>query len=207
MADRSRPQPSQISCPTALDPARLLTPRALQIVTAARKLLERDGWEQLSMRALGEQIGIRAPSLYKHFAGKDMLRAALAAIALAESGARLHTVVAAGAGIAELLQVYRQQAHDNPNLYRLATTGPLPRADLPPGLEEWSGAPFFLVAGRDPHIAQALWSMAHGMTILELDQRYPTGRAPDQSWQAAADLFITWLEGQHPGTQPRPDGC
>lgn len=198
MADPTRPQHTQISCPAALDPARTFTPRAVQIVGAARELLERDGWERLSMRALGERIGIRAPSLYKHFASKDALRAALAAVALAECGVRLHSAVADGAGIAGLLLAYRQQAHDKPNLYRLATTGPLPRADLPPGLEEWSGEPFFLVAGRDPYLAQALWSLAHGMTILELDQRYPTGRASDESWQAAADLFITRLSGPHP---------
>ena len=148
------------------------------------------------MRALGDQLGIKAPSLYKHFANKDALRAALTGVALAESGAALHSVISAGGGVAELLIAYRQQAHANPHLYRLATTGPLLRANLPPGLEAWSGTPFFLVAEGDPHIAQALWSTAHGMSILELDQRYPTGHAPDESWQAAADIFDTRLGKQ-----------
>jgi hypothetical protein len=40
--------------------------------------------------------------------------------------------------------------------------------------------------------------MAHGMTILELDQRYPTGDAPEQSWQAAAELVTARL-GTVPG--------
>lgn len=197
MTERSRHRESGISCPADLDPARRLSPRALEIVAAARTLLERDGWDGLSMRALGDQLGIKAPSLYKHFASKDALRAALAGIALAETGARLHSVISAGGGVAELLNAYRQQAHANPHLYRLATTGPLPRAELPPGLEEWSGTPFFLVAAGDPHLAQALWSTAHGMTILELDQRYPTGEAPSESWRAAARLFDARL-----GTRP-----
>jgi AcrR family transcriptional regulator len=153
------------------------------------------------MRALGDQLGIKAPSLYKHFISKDALRAALAGTALAESGVGLHSVVDAGGGVVELLDAYRQQAHANPHLYRLATTGRLPRADLPAGLEEWSGAPFFLVTGEDPHLAQALWSLAHGMTILELDQRYPSGSAPEESWQAAADLFTTRLD-RHSGAHP-----
>lgn len=174
----------------------------MQIVDAARMLLERDGWAALSMRALAHQLGIKAPSLYKHFDSKDALRVALAGIALAESGARLHAVMDGGGGVPELLTAYRQQAHAHPHLYRLATTGPLPRADLPDGLEDWSGAPFFLATGGDPHLAQALWSLAHGMTILELDQRYPSGSAPDESWHAAATLFTTPLD-QHPHAQRR----
>lgn len=174
----------------------------MQIVDAARMLLERDGWAALSMRALAHQLGIKAPSLYKHFDSKDALRVALAGIALAESGARLHAVMDGGGGVPELLTAYRQRAHAHPHLYRLATTGPLPRADLPDGLEDWSGAPFFLATGGDPHLAQALWSLAHGMTILELDQRYPSGSAPDESWHAAATLFTTPLD-QHPHAQRR----
>lgn len=191
---------AQARCPADLDPRTRLSPRATQIVDAARTLLERHGWQDLSMRALGQQLGIQAPSLYKHFASKDELRAALAGIALAETGARLHSVVAAGGGVTELLAAYRQQAHAHPHLYRLATTGPLLRSGLPDGLEGWSGAPFFIVTGTNPHLAQALWSLAHGMAILELDQRYPSGSAPEKTWQAAAALF-TIEPGEDPSTQ------
>ena len=67
-------------------------------------------------------------------------------------------------------------AHESPHLYRLATGGELARDLLPPGLEEWSGTPFFTVTG-DPHLAQALWSTAHGLVVLELDRRYPAARS------------------------------
>lgn len=185
------PRQPRVACPTEFDPLRLLSPRARQIVDAARESLEHDGWDGLSMRALGEKVGIKAPSLYKHFSGKNALRVTLAGVALAESGVRLHSVIAAGGGIPELLVAYRRQAHRTPHLYRLATTGTLPRSQLPPGLEDWSGEPFFLATDGDPYLAQALWSLAHGMTILELDGRYPTGRAPDETWRAAAELFTS----------------
>lgn len=184
----SKPE-HRITCPEELDPTRTWSPRTRQIVAAARDLVERDGWDGLSMRALGDRVGMRAPSLYKHVAGRDALRTALIGVVLAESGALLHSVVADGGGIAGLLDAYRRQAHRVPNLYRLATSGTLPRSELPAGLEEWSGAPFFLVCDGDPYRAQALWSLAHGMVILELDRRYPTGRAPDETWQAAAAMF------------------
>ena len=75
-----------------------------------------------------------------------------------------------------------------PNLYRLATAGRLPRGDLTPGLEEWAGEPFLLVTG-EPHLAQALWSFAHGMAILEIDGRYPQNSDLDQTWETGAAAF------------------
>lgn len=147
-------------------------------------MLERDGWDQISTRNLAQEIGIRAPSLYKHFANKDALKSALVAVALAESGHALRPVTT----VAELLHRYREVARKNPNLYRLATVGPLDRSALPDGLEEWSGAPFYDATG-DPHIAQALWSAAHGMAVLEIDGRFPTGAAPDDTWAALAARF------------------
>jgi AcrR family transcriptional regulator len=41
-----------------------LSPRATEIVAAARELLEEEGPDALSMRRLAERLGIRAPSIY-----------------------------------------------------------------------------------------------------------------------------------------------
>lgn len=170
--------------PDELDPLRSATPRARQIVDAARGLLEREGWDRVTMRDLADEVGIRAPSLYKHFANKDAVKAVLVGVALAESGAALRPVT----DVASLLAAYRAIARAHPDLYRLATVGPLDRDALPAGLEEWSGAPFFEVTG-DPHAAQALWAAAHGMAILEIDGRFPTGTAPDETWAELASKF------------------
>ncbi|WP_161499512.1 TetR/AcrR family transcriptional regulator [Tsukamurella tyrosinosolvens] len=170
--------------PDELEPLRAASPRARQIVETARALLERDGWERITMRDLADEVGIRAPSLYKHFASKDAVKSALVGVALAESGAALRPVT----DVAALLRDYRAVARSNPNLYRLATVGPLDREALPGGLEEWSGAPFFEVTG-DEHAAQALWAAAHGMAILEIDGRFPTGAAPDETWDELARRF------------------
>ncbi|MCS3781375.1 TetR/AcrR family transcriptional regulator [Tsukamurella ocularis] len=170
--------------PDEPDPMRTATPRAREIVAAARVLLEREGWERVTMRDLADEIGIRAPSLYKHFANKDAVKSALVAVALAESGAALRPV----SDVAGLLRDYRAVARANPNLYRLATVGPLDREALPDGLEEWSGSPFFEVTGA-AHAAQALWAAAHGMAILEIDGRFPTGSAPDETWDELARRF------------------
>lgn len=170
--------------PDELAPLRTASLRARQIVDAARVLLEREGWERVTMRDLADEVGIRAPSLYKHFVNKDAVKSALVGVALADSGAALRPVT----DLAALLRDYRAVARANPNLYRLATVGPLDREALPDGLEEWSGSPFFEVTG-DPHAAQALWAAAHGLAILEIDGRFPTGSAPDATWDELARRF------------------
>ena len=45
-------------------------PRRRQIVEAARQILERDGESALTMRRLAADLGMKAPSLYKHFPDK-----------------------------------------------------------------------------------------------------------------------------------------
>lgn len=165
--------------------------RAADIVSAARRILEEEGADTLTMRRLAAEVGIQAPSLYKHFSTKRAVEAALIEQGMLEFGQALHNAVAApgqSGPIRSLLDAYRMAALASPALYRLATAGPLPREDLSPGLEEWAGQPFFL-ATRDPWRAQALFSFAHGMVILELDDRFPEGSDLGQTWNAGAVAF------------------
>ncbi|MDX3231212.1 TetR/AcrR family transcriptional regulator [Streptomyces sp. ME19-01-6] len=49
-----------------------VTSRA-QILAAARRLIDRDGWEKLTIRRLAAELGIGATTLYHHVQGKDDL--------------------------------------------------------------------------------------------------------------------------------------
>jgi AcrR family transcriptional regulator len=165
--------------------------RALDVVAAARAVLEAEGPDALTMRRLGDELGMRAPSIYKHFADKAALESALIEEALLEIGGALHRAVAhpdRHGAIRGLLDTYRQYSVGHPNLYRLATAGRLERAALPDGLEDWAGEPFYL-ATADPYRAQALWAFAHGMVILEIDERFPTDSNLEQTWRAGAVAF------------------
>jgi AcrR family transcriptional regulator len=172
--------------------------RADEVVAAARVVLERDGADGLTMQAVASELGVKAPSLYKHVAGKGAIELELVALALAEIGQALHDALAdpgpdaAGSGtpdrVATLMAAYRRHALAHPNLYRLATAGPRRRHLLPPGLEDWAGEPFLTVTG-EPHRAQALWAYAHGMVILELDGRFPADSELDVTWWAGASAF------------------
>lgn len=170
------------------------TDRAAQIVAAARSLLTESGPTALTMRRVGERLGIRAPSLYKHLPAKDAIRVALVEQGLVEMGTALWAELARDrptgttAPTFRLLTAYRAAALSEPELYRLCTAGPLPRAELPVGLEDWAGEPFLWVTG-EPHRAQALWSLAHGLVILELDDRFPPGTDLGRTWREAAAAF------------------
>jgi AcrR family transcriptional regulator len=168
-----------------------MSARATEIVAAARRVLEGEGRDALTMRRLGAEVGMQAPSLYKHVADKTALEVALIEQALQEMGERLHAAVVKPGRrgpVVAVLAAYRTHAVANPNMYRLATSGHLPRRAIAPGLEEWAGEPFFL-ATADPARAQALWSFAHGMVILEIDGRYPPGSDLDATWRAGAAAF------------------
>jgi AcrR family transcriptional regulator len=166
--------------------------RVGEAVAAAREILEREGPEGLTMRRLAEAMGIRAPSLYKHIESKEELEALLIADVFREIGREFHEAVARaskggpkGMALAELGRAFRRWALAHTHLYRLVTGGPLPRERLPEGLEAWAAEPVVIAVGGDPDRARAAWAFAHGMTILELDGRFP----PD------ADLDAAWATG------------
>ncbi len=166
------------------------TDRRTQIVGAARDLLEEAGPDGLTMRALATRLGIRAPSLYKHVEAKEDLEVLLIADALREQGGAMHQAVDALPAraprrrvLTTLGLVYRSWANAHPHLYRLATEGPLPRERLPEGLEAWTAEPLVRAAGSEAR-ARATWAFAHGMTILELDGRFPPTADLDQAWAA-----------------------
>ena len=175
-----------------------LSPRALEIVAAAGDLLEREGPDALTMRRIADALGIQAPSLYKHFPNKAALESALVDVAMLDVGEACHATVRrppATSVIARLLKTYRSWGLAHPNLYRLATDGRLDRDALTPGREEWAGTPFYIAAGEEPHLAQALWSFAHGSLILELDDRYADDSDLDRTWAAGAAAFTAAASG------------
>ena len=175
--------------------------RADEVVVAARRLLEEEGAGALTMRRLAEQLGIKAPSLYKHLPDKTALEAAIIATGLEEAAARFEQAVdsattggdAAGGGaaaISALAAAYREFALAHPHLYRLMHNGPLPRRHLPAGVEDRAAASVVRVAGSRPR-ARALWAFAHGMVMLELDQRFPPDADLDAAWEAGVTAFQT----------------
>ena len=142
------------------------------------------------MRRLGEAVGIRAPSLYRHFRDKAAVEIALMDTGFEELRAALDAGFARdGESLATLGGVYRDFAQSKPHLYRLLTTGRLPRERLKPGVESRAAVPLMRVTGGDADLARSVWAFAHGMVILELDNRFPPGADLDAAWAAGLAAF------------------
>ena len=160
-----------------------LSSRAREIVAVAREVLEREGPGALTMRRIAEVLGIRAPSLYKHVPGKEALEVAIVIAGFEEAAAAFEAATdGAAEPLAAFVTAYRAFARAHPHLYRLMTDRPLPRAHLPPGLEERTAAPLHRATGS-PARARAAWAFIHGMVLLELTGRFPDDGMTEQAWQ------------------------
>jgi AcrR family transcriptional regulator len=167
-----------------------LTPRAREIVAAAREALEDEGLAGLTMRNVAARLGIRAPSLYKHFPDKDALEAAIISDGFVEMAEQFERAGAGGtASLADLGAAYRAFARGHPHLYRLMTDQELRRDLLAPGVEDRAGRPIYLAAGEDADRARAAWAFAHGMTMLELTNRFPPGADIEAAWGTGLRAF------------------
>jgi len=173
-----------------------LTPRQHEIIETARRILESEGPDALTMRRLASEIGIQAPSLYKHVKDKSALEVLLIEIGFTEMAEACEAIRPEDEvdPLFQLAKVYRTYALAHPHLYRLLTAGPLPREQLRPGVEARAALPVVEIAG-DPDLARALWAFAHGMVILELDGRFPAGADLDAAWRTGISAFIAGRNG------------
>jgi AcrR family transcriptional regulator len=165
-----------------------LSPRAREIAAAARELLEQEGPEGLSMRKVAARLGIQAPSLYKHLPDKQALESAVISMGFEEQAAAFERALATDDPLAALAITYRSYALQHPHLYRLMTDRPLQRDRLSPGVEQRAAAPVLEATG-DADLARAVWAFAHGMTILELNGRFPEDADLDAAWARGMRAF------------------
>lgn len=157
-----------------------------EILDVAATMLEEEGPDALTMRALAARMGIRAPSLYKHVPDKDDILAGLQERALIDLAQHLAT---ADPGLGALANAYRSWAKAHPRLYEVATRRPLARERITPGVESAAAAPIVAAAVGDEHLARALWALAHGLVDLELSDRFPPGADLDATWRTALAKF------------------
>jgi AcrR family transcriptional regulator len=137
------------------------------------------------MRRLASELGIQAPSLYKHVPDKAALEAEIIAEGLRELG---DAFAAGGGDIAAQARAYRRFALGHPHLYALMTAQPLPRELLPDGLEQEIGRPILAATG-DEHLARAAWAAADGLASLEIAQRFPADADLGAAWEAMVRAF------------------
>lgn len=160
--------------------------RRRQLLSAARRLLEAEGVEALTIRRLGAAVGIRGPSVYKHVPDKAAIETALVVEGFTEQAAALEHVPAT---FADLAGAYRAWALAHPHLHGLLNDRPLDRDRLPPGLEDRAAAPLIAACGGDLDLARAAWATINGLVRLELAHRFPPDTDLDAVYAAASRAY------------------
>ncbi len=171
-----------------------LSPRAMEIVTAARRLLEEQGLESLSMRRVAAQLGIQAPALYRHFPDKRELELIIIEQGLWESGDRnLEAIEDADDPLGALMSAHRAWALEHPQIYRLSYGAKLDRSRIDPAAERHSGEALRIVTGDRPEVSRAIWAFVHGMVDLQIMGRFPQDSDLERIWQTGVEALRTQL--------------
>lgn len=174
--------------------------RAQEILAAARTLLEEQGAEGLRMRPLADRLGIKAPSLYKHFANKREVENALIAIGLQEQADLEIAAVEAAPpdeAIAAVWGAYRAWAVANPALFTLIAARGLDRSDPAVAAAERPGIEVVLQStGGDRKAGLTFWAFAYGLAALEVNGRVPPGQDLDAIWAQGLRGIATTLAPQ-----------
>ncbi|CEA09035.1 Bacterial regulatory proteins, tetR family [Arthrobacter saudimassiliensis] len=96
-----------------------------RITRAASAICDQDGAAAVTVARLAADLGVAAPSLYKHVAGRDEVMARVAAEATRMLADTLLDAVAGRSGfdaLERLAWAYRRFSSEHPGLYRLSQT-------------------------------------------------------------------------------------
>lgn len=151
----------------------------MEIVAAARAIMERDGLANLTMQAVAVRVGVRAPSLYKRVRNRDDLVRLVTEATVRDLGERLDAAMSGDTSrdLVALCRTFRAFAHENPAGIRLVFA-----ADRPdPGTLAASAASVLRVAaelaGPDEALeaARMITAWMYGFVSMELAGAFNLG--------------------------------
>ena len=149
------------------------------LVRAAIELLEESGETELSLRAVARRAGVSPAAPYRHYADREALISAVAAVGyreLAERLAAAHPSPSTPEQLASVAIAYVQFALERPALFRIMFGEPCDRdndervaatAAVSHTCAQSSSEP-----SRDADaeaLATAIWALVHGLAFLHLD--------------------------------------
>lgn len=148
-------------------------------VSAALELLEEGGATALSLRAVARRAGVSPAAPYRHYADREALVSAVAAVGyreLAERLAAAHPAPSTPEQLASVAVAYVQFALEQPALFRIMFGEPCDR-DNDERVAATAAVALYLreiVARCFPQadaeaLAPAIWALVHGLAFLHLD--------------------------------------
>ena len=169
------------------------------ILHVARRLLEASGPDGLTMRAVARELRVSAPSLYFHVESREDLLAQLIDLGLKEFGPMMRDTAEAPGTFRErvgaLAAAYLGFAQANPQLFTLVF-GPCDESSYPHHAGDEAAEPVVALAAelvgpdRAMFLAEALWSLVHGYTVLRLANQFRLNPHHEVGFQLALDALL-----------------
>ena len=162
--------------------------RRAQILSAARRIAELEGWPSVTVRRLSEEISYSQPVLYAHFGSRDGILAAVAIQGFQELGLALQKArTKRGSAVEAVAAAYLDFATSSPALYEamfsLSLSVPFGAAATPPELR-FAFSQFLELFPRPSSKAEVLselfWASLHGVAELSRTRRFPPSRQKER---------------------------
>jgi len=149
---------------------------------AARELLEeQNGSAGLSLRAVARRAGVSATAPYRHYADRDALVSAVAAVGYRELAAKLaeaHPAPSTPEDLAAVAVAYVRFALDHPALFRTMFVEPCDatseeRVAAVAAIAEYltENVRRAFPNGDAEALCTAVWALVHGLAFLHMDGR------------------------------------
>ena len=174
--------------------------RRAQIICAARRISELEGWPNVTVRRLSEEISYSQPVLYAHFGSREGILTAVAVEGFHEMGLALEKArkrVKRGNTVESVAAAYLEFAASSPALYEvmfsLSLSVPFGDAATPPELR-FAFSQFLELFQRQSLnsevMSELFWASLHGIAELTRTKRFPPIRQKERV-RALVALFTS----------------
>jgi AcrR family transcriptional regulator len=164
--------------------------RRAQIISAARRIAELEGWPSVTVRRLSDEISYSQPVLYAHFGSREGILAAIAIEGFGEMGLALEKArkkAKRGSTVEAVAHAYLEFAGSSPALYEVMfSLGLSLRFDhpsTPPELRFAFSQLAELFPGQGSKstiLTELLWASLHGIADLTRTKRLPPSRQKER---------------------------
>ena len=164
--------------------------RRAQILSAARRIAELEGWSNVTVRRLSDEISYSQPVLYAHFGSREGILAAVSIEGFQELGLALEKArrrVKRGSTVESVAAAYLEFAASSPALYEvmfsLSLSVPFGDAATPPELRFAFSQFLELFPGQSSKaevLSELFWASLHGVAELTRTKRFPPIRQKER---------------------------
>lgn len=164
--------------------------RRSQIISAARRIAELEGWSNVTVRRLSDEISYSQPVLYAHFGSREGILTAVAIEGFQEIGLALERArkrAKHGGAVESVAAAYLEFSASSPALYEvmfsLGLSVPFGEAATPPELRFAFSQLLELFQGQSskPEVMSELfWAGLHGIAELTRTRRFPRSRQKER---------------------------